>query len=362
MRIVRFLASLTSIAAGEWAYTWPYKTDGSCKCQKTSVGDVFHFDSEEECLLSFAQEEAEYCTFRGEGITDHECENAVSVLESVDNSRCQNHCLDLIIGNIVLEEFLQSCRFEPVINFPEAAVPIPGGCFTNYVLGNADYDPSKGDDGAPLKILHQVDGPARCQHLCQITKSCVWFSWRGACDVVGTLPGFQNPVGTCLLYDNEYVRGVFDVDISGLRSSPYCDKESYKNVCDAPTNVFRPFAGLNCLLCDCEPHCVWKSEKHIGGPVYCSTHATDVCNIKPDEWFTTTSTEPACPEVTCPECVTEGEGTSTTTEGSTTTGIDIETDTTTTKATTTAPECPPCEEGDDDCNDRDSYWEPEDLE
>jgi hypothetical protein len=310
------------VVLSSWVYDWPYGPSGECRCTEIDIQVPKGYETEKECLGGFSKEQYEYCTFEGRGLSEHQCGDAVSLTSQTTNAECEHECIKAVVGSSTIGDFAAQCKLETVVNFGDRVTTLPTTCFTNYVLGYADFNPQIPGRLAPLKLFENVDTAARCQSLCQEVSDCAWFQWRAVpdCDlpVTGYRP-YQAAMHTCALYDMNYVNAIMMADITSIapdRSA--CDIEQFEAKCSDLFNVdhWNPFAPLQCLTCDCEQRCSFKTHTHVSGPAFCDADIpTDLCDIKPPTSHTTE-------EVTCPtteECVTPGQTTTTPTEEDTTT-------------------------------------------
>eukprot|EP01055_Gregarina_sp_Pseudo9_P005917 Gregarina_sp_Pseudo_9__5916@NODE_940_length_2045_cov_335_887338_g882_i0_p1_GENE_NODE_940_length_2045_cov_335_887338_g882_i0NODE_940_length_2045_cov_335_887338_g882_i0_p1_ORF_typecomplete_len399_score27_17PAN_4/PF14295_6/1_6e03PAN_4/PF14295_6/5_5e03PAN_4/PF14295_6/1_8e06PAN_4/PF14295_6/1_8e04PAN_4/PF14295_6/1_5e04_NODE_940_length_2045_cov_335_887338_g882_i07191915 len=362
-----------------WDYKWPYNANHTCACtQVPALGDFF--ESEEECLQAYSEDEYQWCLFNGQGVTDSQCDEAVAIAEGVTNEKCGEQCTGVVAGVSSLDEFETGCKFNFYADFGDEVAVGWTSCFSNMVYGWSDYDPNSSVQKAPLKIFQSVESPTACQSLCQAVTDCVYWTWRAYLDspaeASASTAAFQNEALTCLLYDQEYIDGVLQTDVptSSAFAVPtaYCNVEAIPDCLVDPfgrseVDYFEPYA---CLMCDCVSKCAWKSPYHLSGPAFCDPEYRNECSYKRPAW---TSTMPPC-ETETPSTVSE---TTIELEESltTTTGIALETTfpptdtmgTSTTvlatstmaatmgTATTTRSSCPECDECEDDCDEPEVY-------
>ncbi|EZG71569.1 hypothetical protein GNI_052490 [Gregarina niphandrodes] len=316
---------LFPVVFSSWVYDWPYGPSGECRCMEIDIQLPKGYDTENECLSGFASEEYEYCSFEGRGLSEHQCGDAVSLTSETTNADCEHECIKAVVGSSTIGDFAAQCKLETVVNFGDRVTTLPITCFTNYVLGYADFNPQIPGRLAPLKVFENVDTAARCQSLCQEVSDCAWFQWRAVPDcglaVAGYTP-YQAAVHTCSLYDIDYVNGVLNADLTSIAPDRNaCDIEQFEDKCSDLFNVeyWNPFAPMQCLSCDCEQKCAFKTHSHVSGPAFCDADVpTELCEIKPPTPHTTE-------EVTCPttqECGTTPQQTEATTTQQVTTAQD----------------------------------------
>lgn len=277
-----------------WIFKYPYAADGSCQCQQSQVGSYTNFTSENECLTAFRDNVYETCSLEEGGVTEEQCGNAVAIASVATNLECASQCTKVISDNsLTAKDFFSTCNIETPVAFGESYSLLGSSCFNNYVYGWGDFDPHNLIQAPPLQIFHGVSTAAKCQGLCQQTQECVAFTWRGFDDdedashllFERSLYAFQNPAKTCLLFDKSYMDGVLHtpIDSTEILSGPskYCNlakvQDCLVNIGDFRT--FNPFEDHPCLICGCEPRCVWLSGKHVSGPAHCTPNKPDLCSF-----------------------------------------------------------------------------------
>src|SRR5699024_5561553 len=92
------LAALAELAQSYWVYSWPYEAGESCVCEEQDLEVVNSFITPSECLESFAQEDGEYCSYEGDGLSAHKCIYAVSTKVGTLNSDCRRMCATVVAG------------------------------------------------------------------------------------------------------------------------------------------------------------------------------------------------------------------------------------------------------------------------
>eukprot|EP01053_Blabericola_migrator_P005150 Blabericola_migrator_1__5149@NODE_2659_length_2488_cov_402_197439_g1665_i0_p1_GENE_NODE_2659_length_2488_cov_402_197439_g1665_i0NODE_2659_length_2488_cov_402_197439_g1665_i0_p1_ORF_typecomplete_len452_score30_53PAN_4/PF14295_6/1_8e04PAN_4/PF14295_6/9_1e05PAN_4/PF14295_6/1_5e04_NODE_2659_length_2488_cov_402_197439_g1665_i04231778 len=316
MKIIAVLSIGVATCFAAWDYSWPYGVNNTCECQEFSIeGDLY--ETEAECLEAYANDEYQWCYHNGVGITASQCTGVVTIAEGVTNDMCGGLCIDLVAGQASYEVFAQSCKFNFYADFEDEVAVGWSSCFSNYVYGWSDYDPSNSVQSPPLRLLPEVLGPTMCQSLCQAHPDCAYWIWRAYPDEEGNTGNFQNAPLTCLLYDQAYIDGVLSTDMptdsTFANPTPYCNfdavSECMVDVFNRPSvNLLQPYS---CLLCGCTGKCAWQSPYHLSGPAFCPLEFRNECAYKRPTWTTT-----------LPPCEPETE---TTLDLETTSGISSET-------------------------------------
>lgn len=320
-----------------WVFQYPYAEDGSCLCKQSQIGSYRNFTSEASCLEAFKDDFNEYCSIDDGGLTDDQCDDVVTKTTSKTNMDCAEDCSAVITGKLSATVFLENCGLEQSIIFGSYVSVSEKSCFSTYVYGYGDFDPHNQIQAPVLSLLFNVPSAAKCQGLCQQTTDCVAFTWRAVEDdetfsanpfLQKTVFDFQNPARTCILYDDNYMRTVIRTPLDGqtILDGPvkYCNVPKVEScILSSAANgggVFNPFEDRPCLVCDCQPRCVFQTGKHITGPAFCGTGMKDACHFAPPTITTTTTPTPpaTCPPTSpatrpprpsCPEnCADECEG------------------------------------------------------
>eukprot|EP01056_Protomagalhaensia_sp_Gyna25_P004013 Protomagalhaensia_sp_Gyna_25__4012@NODE_3616_length_510_cov_762_895966_g3059_i0_p1_GENE_NODE_3616_length_510_cov_762_895966_g3059_i0NODE_3616_length_510_cov_762_895966_g3059_i0_p1_ORF_typecomplete_len124_score11_05_NODE_3616_length_510_cov_762_895966_g3059_i039410 len=107
-----YLALFTACAAQElgWDYSFPYAQNNSCDCQEVpAVGD--YYISKDDCLVAMARDKYQWCQHDGQGITNSQCQDAVSIVPGVSNDVCHASCTNLVAGTLSFEKFSEGCKF-----------------------------------------------------------------------------------------------------------------------------------------------------------------------------------------------------------------------------------------------------------
>eukprot|EP01055_Gregarina_sp_Pseudo9_P000827 Gregarina_sp_Pseudo_9__826@NODE_1529_length_1521_cov_1476_539136_g1417_i0_p1_GENE_NODE_1529_length_1521_cov_1476_539136_g1417_i0NODE_1529_length_1521_cov_1476_539136_g1417_i0_p1_ORF_typecomplete_len428_score12_72PAN_4/PF14295_6/7_2e03PAN_4/PF14295_6/7_4e03PAN_4/PF14295_6/3_2e05PAN_4/PF14295_6/1_3e03_NODE_1529_length_1521_cov_1476_539136_g1417_i01231406 len=298
MKFVSQTILIASALAESWDYDWPYGANNTCKCQEVPALGEF-FTSEDECLEAYADDEYQWCYHEGQGITDAQCDEAVTIAEGVTNDLCSSMCTNLVAGTLPYDEFETSCKFNFYADFEDEVAVGWTSCFSNLVYGWSDYDPSNSVQAAPLRVFSNVEGPVQCQALCQALDDCVYWTWRAYSDSEdeGSAIAYQNEPLTCLVFGQDYIDGVLNtampVSDAFAVPTPYCNFPAITECMVDPfgrdeVDYFNPYS---CLMCGCVGKCAWKSPYHLSGPAFCEPEYRDECSYKRPVW---TSTMPPC--------------------------------------------------------------------